>query len=351
MIVPTTYVSAVALAILAFLCWGSWVNTFRLAGKWRFELYYYDFTFGVVFAALAAAFTFGSLGTELSFSDNFLIAGKLKMAAGFGAGLVINLAGFLLLAAVSVAGFSVALPLGMGIAIIVSAVWRALSGSSGGAEVWIGLVLVLLAVLVDAIAWLLDAPSRKPILMEEPLPAPRGVRVTARPKPVRPSGAKGIALSVAGGILLGAFSPLSSWAREGDNGLGPYSLILLMAGGIFVSTFIYNVYFLNLPVQGQALGMLQYFKGSVKQHLLGLLGGAIWCAGLTCILVEQNAPRQVRPGAILGFGMIQAAPLLAALWGLFAWQEFRGAAAALKGMLLAVFVLFAAGILMIGRAS
>ena len=41
MLLPQTYGAALALIVLTMFCWGSWANTFKLAGKWRFELFYY----------------------------------------------------------------------------------------------------------------------------------------------------------------------------------------------------------------------------------------------------------------------------------------------------------------------
>ena len=73
MILPSTYVAALLLSILSMICWGSWANTFKLSKRWRFELFYFDYAFGVVIAALIAAFTFGSMGDDLSFRDNLLI--------------------------------------------------------------------------------------------------------------------------------------------------------------------------------------------------------------------------------------------------------------------------------------
>jgi len=264
---------------------------------------------------------------------------------------VVNLAGFLILGAVSVAGLSVAFPLSFGVALVVSAIWGAASGSPGGANLWIGVVLVTIAVIVNAIAWLLDAPTRQPTSVEDPPPVRRGVRAPVKRKTRRPGGAKAVWLSVSAGILMGAFFPLVTWARVGDNGLGPYSLAVLISAAVFVSTFIYNIYFLNLPVQGESLGMARYFTGTRKHHVLGLLGGVIWCAGLLAVLAEQSAPRHVQPGPILTFGLIQATPLLAALWGIFAWKEFQGAGAAVKAMLAAMFLLFAAGVVLVARAG
>ncbi len=35
------------------ICWGSWANTQKLAaGSWRFELFYWDYVFGVLLLSL-----------------------------------------------------------------------------------------------------------------------------------------------------------------------------------------------------------------------------------------------------------------------------------------------------------
>src|ERR1700760_4549239 len=101
MIIPATYSAALFLMILSMLCWGSWANTFKLSGKWRFELFYLDYSLGVVLAAVLAAFTFGSMGDELSFRDNLSIASRTHMAYALIAGVIFNLANMLLVAAIS----------------------------------------------------------------------------------------------------------------------------------------------------------------------------------------------------------------------------------------------------------
>src|ERR687889_214907 len=118
MILPATYATALALAILSMVCWGSWANALKLTKKWRFELFYFDFAFGVLIAAIAAAMTFGSMGSDLSVADNFEITGKRHIAYAFAAGGVFNVANMLLVGAISLAGLSVAFPIGIGLALI-----------------------------------------------------------------------------------------------------------------------------------------------------------------------------------------------------------------------------------------
>ena len=100
------------------LCWGSWANTQKMSGKWRFELFYFDYAFGVLLAAVICALTLGSLGYDgFSFLDDLMNGGKRYAAMGFGAGMIFNLANMLLVAAITVAGLAVAFPVGIGLAL------------------------------------------------------------------------------------------------------------------------------------------------------------------------------------------------------------------------------------------
>ena len=110
MILPTTASAVWILAIVSLLCLGSWANTLKLAGKWRFEYFYYDFVLGILLCAGVAALTLGSgRPQELTFQDNLLLAGYRKMAWALGSGVVLNLGTLLLLAAMTISGNSLAI--------------------------------------------------------------------------------------------------------------------------------------------------------------------------------------------------------------------------------------------------
>ena len=103
MYLPTTYVAALLLTIVSMICWGSWANTQKLSGKWRFELFYFDYAFGVLLCALIAFFTLGSMNSaEITAMDTFALTGKMKMLYAFAGGVVFNLANILLVAAIAV---------------------------------------------------------------------------------------------------------------------------------------------------------------------------------------------------------------------------------------------------------
>ena len=88
MILPGSYVTALILLIVGMVGWGVWANLFKAAGgKWRFELFYFDFAIGVVLMAGVLALTVGSLGFDgFSFADDLRLAGKRQDLSAFLAG-------------------------------------------------------------------------------------------------------------------------------------------------------------------------------------------------------------------------------------------------------------------------
>src|SRR6266446_569489 len=172
MLIPQTYAGALILIVLSMICWGSWANTFKLAGKWRFELFYYDYSLGVLIMAIVVGLTFGSMGSSgFTFADdngaNIDLA-KRKIAYVLAGGVVFNLANMLLVAAISIAGMAVAFPVGIGLALIVGVVWNYMLAPAGNPILLSGgVVLVLGAIVVDAIAYNRHATKASP---DEPSP-------------------------------------------------------------------------------------------------------------------------------------------------------------------------------------
>ncbi|HVP48860.1 MAG TPA: hypothetical protein VMT32_19840, partial [Bryobacteraceae bacterium] len=155
MILPQTYGAALSLIILTMLCWGSWANTFKLAGKWRFELFYYDYSLGVLIASTIYALTFGNLGHDgLKFIDDLMHAGARETLFGLLGGVVFNLANMLLVAAISLAGLAVAFPVGIGLALVIGVIWNyALKPQGNPVLLFSGAAIVVGAIIVDAFAY------------------------------------------------------------------------------------------------------------------------------------------------------------------------------------------------------
>jgi glucose uptake protein len=149
---------------------------------------------------------------------------------------------------------------------------------------------------------------------------------------------------------MGFFAPLVDKARESDIGLGPYAVAVVFAIGVFFSTFVFNVFLMNLPVEGEPLEVLEIFKSTPKQHLLGMAGGVLWCTGMVASLAVASAPPEAHLGAAAGYLLAQGFALVAALWGILLWKELKGADVRIKTLAVCMFLLFAGGLLVISQA-
>src|SRR5260370_16914454 len=111
---------------------------------------------------------------------------------------------------------------------------------------------------------------------------------------------------------MGTFYPLVEMSKASDIGLGPYTVGVFFGIGVFLSTFVFNLYFMNLPVEGEPVGLTDYFRGGgagVRNHLLGIVGGAIWAGGAICNFVAARAPGQIGPAGSYAMGQ-RATPII-----------------------------------------
>jgi glucose uptake protein len=305
-------------------------------------LFYFDFSFGLVLTSLVLAFTAGTLGYDsFTFLDDVMRASKRSLGYSFGAGMIFNLGNMLLIAGMSVAGMSIAFPIGLGTAIVVGAlIAYAVTPQGNPVLYFLGAAVVLVAVIVCAFAY------RTMAILREIEKMKAGEHRTLRPR----VSWKGVLLSVAGGLILGSFSPVLDMAKDPDIGVGPYAMGVIFCIGIAASTLIYNMYFMNLPVKGKPIEVLAYFRGSIWQHLYGVLGGAIWSLGIIAALVVSSSPKEAMPNPALTYALGQSSPLLAAMWGLVVWKEQRGADAMVVALMGLMFMLLATGLTMLAIA-
>lgn len=348
MILPATSLASLLLLILALFCWGSWANTQRLVFKWRFELFYYDFAIGIAICAALAVYTLGSMNPqELTMSDNLLIASYRKIAFAMGAGVVVNLANMLMVAAISVSGMAIAFPMSFGVALVITSLTNYIgnTGSANPALLFGGLVLVLAAIVVDAVAYNNHLDALAAASKSGPTLDPR-TRLPVR----TPNASKGILLSVLSGIALGFFLPIVDSSRSGDNGVSPYGVAGMIAIGMFLSTLLYVPFFVNFPVQGEPAQVRDYFRGAKKQHFWGIFAGIVWMVGLLAALVAAAGPPSVQASAGVTTALLQGVPVVGALWGLLAWSEFKGAAQGVKMLLVGMIVLYLAGLALVSLA-
>lgn len=336
MLLPSSHSVLILLAALACFCWTLWPNLIKVAGpRWRFELFYFDFAAGTVATALLTAFTLGTLGSDLTYNDRLLIAGRTSQVVAFGSGAIFNLGNMLLIAAVSLAGVAVAVPLCAGTAMVVASCVDFYFNPQGS---WIialaGVLLMLAGVWTDGLA--LRARQRE-------LVASPGTKTRKR------SSGKSIFICVLSGVFLGISYPVLERVTPGELGLGPYAALLLVAAGVGVSTFFFNIYFMNIRMVGEQIKLKAYFRGTLKQHLCGLTAGALWTIGALCCFLDATATK-FGAGPLFSFAIAESGALLCVIWGALIWKEFAGIGPKTKPLAATYAGLFFAGLVLLAMA-
>jgi glucose uptake protein len=327
MVLVQNYTLAVFLCALAMICWGSWQNTQNLIGKsWRFELYYWDFSFGILLFALLMAFTFGSIGSEgRSFIPDLKQADAESLLSAAIGGVIWNAGTLMLVAAISVAGMSVAFPIGGGIGWTLGILINYLSKPEGNPVfLFGGTAFIVLAIFLSMISYRRLAVHQKKTTF------------------------KGILLSLSAGLCIAFFyrfvaSALASDFTPADAGkISSYTAVVFFSAGALVCTGFLNPVFMSRPVQGPPVRMADWYKGGPKTHLLGMLGGAIWCLGNSVSFMSVGAASPA-----ISYGLSNSAPVVAAIWGIFVWKEFRGAPKGTSLILALMFACYLAGLVLI----
>ena len=328
MFIVNSYSLAIIFCVITMLCWGSWGNTQKLAGKtWRYELFYWDYVIGVLLLSLLFAFTLGSTGENgRSFLADLSQADPKNIGSAFLGGVIFNAANILLSAAIAVAGMSVAFPVGIGLALVLGVIINYL-GSQKGDPAWLffGVGLITLAIIINAIAYKKASAGNQ--------------KVTS----------KGIFLSVFAGLLMSFFYRFVAASMDLDNFVSPaagkmtpYTAVVIFSLGIFISNTLFNTVLMKKPISGEPTNYKIWFKGKLSIHLVGILGGLIWGVGNSLNLIAAG-----KAGAAISYGLGQGATLVAALWGVFIWKEFKNSPKGTNSLLVVMFILFLAGIISI----
>ncbi len=324
MYIVETYSVAVIMTVITMLCWGSWANTQKLAARsWRFELFYWDYVLGILLFSLILGFTLGSTGDKgMNFIENLRQANWSSLSGALIGGIIFNLANILVAAAIAIAGMSVAFPVGIGIALVLGVIVNYIAKPQGKA-LWLffGVAFITVAIVLDAIAY------RKKAAQSQKVPT------------------KGIVLSIVGGILMALFyrfvagSMATNFEQPEAGLLTPYSAVLIFSVGILLSNFLFNTILMKHPFEGDPVSYTQCFKGAFKEHLTGILGGMIWCIGMSLSIIAAG-----KAGFAISYGLGQGATLIAALWGVFIWKEFKNSSKMVNLLLTLMFLLFVAGL-------
>jgi glucose uptake protein len=323
--IPKAYSVAILIMLVSMLCWGSWDNTQKVDKNWRFELYYWDYMWGVLACALLFGLTLGRTnpGAHDSFFHNLAAASMRSLVEAFVGGVIFNAGNLLLVAAISIAGMAVAFPIGSGLALVIGGVLNYIISPAGNpCFLFRGILLVCGAIFVDAMAYHGLSKSKN-------------------------AGKKGIVLSLMCGVIVGIFYPFVAKAMKGGGHLGPYAVDFVFALGALTSNFPINYAFMRRPVTGAPLSIKEYFQGRAYLHGWGVLGGLIWGVGTICSFVVSYVPVV---GPATSFSMSQGNTMISAIWGEFVWKEFRGASGSVRSLLGLMFLLFVLGLFSIALA-
>jgi glucose uptake protein len=323
----------VALCVLTMMCWGSHANTLKMEPRsYGFPLYYWDQAIGYLLLPLIVGLTFGSFGAEgRSLLDDLAQGSLSSFEWAFLGGFVFNLANILFTSAIHVAGMAVAFPVGIGIALVEGVVINYVAEPKGNPVlIFTGVALITLAIILDALAYRnQQGVGGEPFVL-----------------------AKGTSLALVGGILMGLFYYLVQksisvdYIRLDPGKFGPYAAVLMFSAGSFFSNLIFNGWLMSHPFKGAKVRYSEYFsKGTLKYHLIGILGGLINGTGTTSNFI---ASKTASPAIAYGLG--QGGTMIAAIWGVLIWKEFKGASRGTLVMIAAMFVLFLIGLILLVAA-
>lgn len=334
MILVDNYLLALLCCVYCCLCWGSWANTQKMVSSktWSFELFYWDLTIGLFLTALAGAVTLGSMGSEgRTFFEDLaaLDWGSIKYALLGGA--VWNFGNIFLTAAIAVAGMSVGFPIGGGLAWIGGIVFNylliALAGETypGNQELlWIGVFIIVVAIYICGKAYGKMSASK-----------------ASTPR-------KGILLAIVAGLAIMFFYGLvvksldTRYVSGGTGTLIPYTGVFFFATGVLITTPIFNTFAMRHPAEGRKVTMQDYFKGGMRTHLIGILGGFIWMSGMVVSFMGAGSANPA-----ISYALSNASPVVAMIWGFFVWKEFKGAPKGTVPLITAMFLLFVIGLVCI----
>jgi glucose uptake protein len=323
MFVPATFAVALLMTVLSTVCWGSFANTFKVTRNYRFDLYYWDYAGGIFVTAVVLALTLGSAsGGPTAFLANLHSAAASNLLLAAIGGFIFNIANVLLLAGIEIAGLAVAFPISIGIALVEGVVLSyALQPKGNALLLAAGVAMAVFAIILIGRAYGALGSS--------------GRSVSRR----------GVVICVVSGALMGTFAPFVTRSMTAARPLTPYSVAVLFTLGALVCCLVFNSVLMKKPLVGVPAGLADYRRAPASYHLLGLAGGAIWSLGTVFNFVAASFV-----GVAISYAIGQASPMIAALWGVAVWGEFRGASRKAKLYLAGMFMAYCVALVLIAMA-
>jgi glucose uptake protein len=189
---------------------------------------------------------------------------------------------------------------------------------------WAGVSIIILAIVLSSMAY-------KKISASKNNPSLKGILLALL---------AGLAISFFYGFVVKSLD--ANYVDGGTGNLTPFTAIVIFSLGVFASTFLFNPFFMRYPVSGQAVNMKLYFKGKFREHFAGFVGGIIWLLGMVFSFL---ATRAANPA--VAYALSNGAPVVAFLWGLFVWKEFKDAPKGTSKLLIVMFASYIIGLVLI----
>jgi glucose uptake protein len=321
---------AIVFCVITMLGWGSWANTQVLTRKerWPFELFYWDYIIGVLLLGTVLMLSAGSIGTDgMRALPNLAQADASHIGYALAAGALFNVSNIMLVVAIDAAGMSVAFPVGVGLALVVGTVANYVAAPKGDpAILFSGVFLIVFAIIMSALAY------------------------RRLPRKTEKSWMRGVIFAVVAGCLMGFFYPQLVRAISPDfnvapiepGALTPYTALFYFGVGMLASNFIVNPIFMKAG----GYTFAQYFRGSLKLHAIGMLGGIIWMLALSLNVLASGVA-----GPAISYALGQGATLVAAIWGVVIWKEFREAPTGTGRYIGLMFGGYVLGLVLVGAAT
>lgn len=324
MILVTDITIALFCCIYCCLCWGSWGNTQKMVQQkeWKSPLFYWDFVFGFFLTGLFGLLCLNGGGIF----DNVTLESVKWAVLG---GLVWNVANIFFTAANGIAGMSVGFPIGGGLGWVGGIQFNYFSSGFTGNEtlLWTGMVLAILAMVLCAVSY-------------------RRLTSTQQKSPVA-----GIIFAILSGFGFAFFFGLVVKACAPQFGgvgmLTPYQAVFFFGLAVLISTFVLNPIMMRHSVEGRStLG--DYLKlGDTRTHLIGMLGGFIWMSGMVVSFMASGAA----VNKAVAYALSNASPLVAMIWGVLIWKEFKSAPQGTSKYLVAMFLSFLLALILITMSN